>query len=52
MWLEAADAPETAKLVADTNLLEYVQTRLNKKWPPEQISHRPVKDFPDSAKCV
>ncbi|MFD4407741.1 IS30 family transposase [Nocardia sp. NPDC058499] len=41
--------PKLPKLVADTVLLEYVQTRLKKKWSPQQISHRLVKDFPDSA---
>lgn len=41
--------PKLSKLVTDAALLEYVQTRLKRKWSPQQISHRLVKDFPDSA---
>lgn len=35
-----------AKLVADPVLREYVQVRLKKKWSPQQISNRLIKDFP------
>ena len=38
--------PRIAKLVADDRLHAYVQAKLSKKWSPQQISHRLVKDFP------
>lgn len=38
--------PRQAKLVADPTLREYVQVRLKKKWSPQQISNRLIKDFP------
>jgi len=38
--------PRQAKLVADPRLREYVQVRLKKKWSPQQISNRLIKDFP------
>jgi IS30 family transposase len=38
--------PKTRKLVANTALRDYVHDGLRKKWSPEQISHRLVKDFP------
>lgn len=34
------------KLVASVELQRYVQARLEKKWSPQQISNRLVKDFP------
>ncbi|MGW6728623.1 IS30 family transposase [Nocardia sp. NPDC055029] len=40
--------PRPVKLVADTKLRTYVQEKLSKKWSPQQISHRLIKDFPDS----
>lgn len=38
--------PRQAKLVADAALREYVQARLMKRWSPQQISNRLIKDFP------
>lgn len=38
--------PRQPKLVANAELLGYVQARLRKKWSPQQISNRLVKDFP------
>jgi IS30 family transposase len=38
--------PRQPKLVANAELLAYVQARLTKKWSPQQISKRLVKDFP------
>jgi IS30 family transposase len=35
-----------AKLLGDPVLREYVQVRLRKKWSPQQISNRLIKDFP------
>lgn len=36
----------SAKLIANTDLRSYVQAKLNRKWSPQQISHRLIKDFP------
>nr|WP_324192347.1 IS30 family transposase [Nocardia puris] len=41
--------PRPAKLVANTALRLYVQAKLNKKWSPQQISHRLIKDFPTAS---
>jgi IS30 family transposase len=41
--------PRPPKLVANTALRHYVQAKLNKKWSPQQISHRLIKDFPTSS---
>ncbi|TWG07589.1 IS30 family transposase [Saccharopolyspora dendranthemae] len=38
--------PRPAKLVAKAKLRAYVQAKLGKKWSPQQISNRLVKDFP------
>ena len=38
--------PRQAKLVANAELRSYVQGKLAKKWSPQQISHRLIKDFP------
>lgn len=38
--------PREPKLLADSALRSYVQAKLRKKWSPEQISNRLVKDFP------
>ena len=38
--------PRQAKLVANAELCSYVQVKLAKKWSPQQISHRLIKDFP------
>lgn len=35
------------KLEAAGDLRAYVEIKLRKRWSPEQISHRLVKDFPD-----
>jgi transposase, IS30 family len=40
--------PKVAKLAGDGPLREYVETRLRRKWSPQQISHRLVKDFPEN----
>ena len=36
------------KLLANVELREFVQSRLGKKWSPQQISNRLAKDFPDA----
>jgi transposase-like protein len=40
--------PRQPKLLAHQDLRLYVQAKLNKKWSPQQISHRLIKDFPTS----
>ena len=44
--------PRQAKLVADAVLREYVQVRLRKKWSPQQISNRLIKDFPAAPEAL
>ncbi|MGW4371699.1 hypothetical protein ACWEKT_39380 [Nocardia takedensis] len=41
--------PRSPKLVANSALRLYVQAKLNKKWSPQQISHRLIKDFPTNS---
>ena len=36
------------RLLANDQLRSYTQAKLSKKWSPQQISRRLVKDFPDS----
>jgi len=38
--------PRQPKLVANTELRTYVQAKLKKKWSPQQISNRLIKEFP------
>ncbi|WP_419722151.1 IS30 family transposase [Rhodococcus globerulus] len=38
--------PRQAKLVTNAELRSYVQGKLAKRWSPQQISHRLIKDFP------
>nr|WP_041814213.1 IS30 family transposase [Rhodococcus erythropolis] len=38
--------PRQAKMVANAELRSYIQGKLAKRWSPQQISHRLVKDFP------
>ena len=38
--------PRQAKIVANGELGTYVQAKLRKKWSPQQISNRLIKDFP------
>jgi IS30 family transposase len=38
--------PRQAKLLANAELRAYVQAKLRKKWSPQQISNRLVRDFP------
>ena len=40
--------PRQPKLLANPELQEFVQNKLAKKWSPQQISNRLVKDFPDA----
>jgi IS30 family transposase len=40
--------PRQPKLLANPELRESVQSRLRKKWSPQQISNRLAKDFPDA----
>ena len=40
--------PRQPKLLANAELRELVQSRLGKKWSPQQISKRLAKDFPDA----
>jgi len=46
--VERRHRPRSPKLVENDQLRDYVQTKLRKRWSPEQISHRLRKDFPDS----
>ncbi len=41
--------PRQPKLLANPRLRDYVQAKLNKKWSPQQISNRLIKEFPDAA---
>ena len=38
--------PRKAKLLLNARLRAYVQAKLRKKWSPQQISNRLIKDFP------
>lgn len=38
--------PRTPKIMANDELRAYVRQRLSRKWSPQQISHRMMKDFP------
>ena len=40
--------PRQPKLLANAELRVYVQAKLKKRWSPQQISNRLIKDFPDS----
>lgn len=40
--------PRQPKLLAHAELRDYVRAKLAKKWSPQQISSRLVKDFPDA----
>jgi IS30 family transposase len=40
--------PRAPKVLANPELREFVQTRLGKKWSPQQISNRLAKDFPEA----
>jgi transposase, IS30 family len=45
--------PREPKLVANPELRAYVQEKLRKRWSPEQISNRLIKDFPNAPEmCV
>lgn len=39
--------PKQSKLTTNQSLREVVQDGLSKRWSPEEISHRLVKDYPD-----
>lgn len=41
--------PKAAKLVTNEQLRTVVEEGLAKRWSPEEISHRLVKDYPDDA---
>ncbi|GLB92328.1 hypothetical protein Mkiyose1088_19150 [Mycobacterium kiyosense] len=43
----ARSRPKQAKLVTNQKLRHEVEQGLAKRWSPEEISHRLVKDFPD-----
>jgi IS30 family transposase len=38
--------PREPKLTSNVALFSYVEAKLKKKWSPQQISHRLLKDFP------
>ena len=38
--------PKQHKLLEGSTLRRYVEARLRKKWSPQQISHRLIKEFP------
>lgn len=40
--------PRSPKLIEHEPLGDYVHTKLQLRWSPEQVSHRLPKDFPDS----
>ncbi len=40
--------PKHPKLLGETELSGYVAAKLRKRWSPQQISHRLVKDFPET----
>lgn len=40
--------PRPPKLVANVELRSYVQAKLKKKWSPQQISNRMMKEFPST----
>ncbi|HMV01445.1 MAG TPA: IS30 family transposase [Rhodocyclaceae bacterium] len=44
--VQRRERPRRPKLVANTELRNYVQAKLEKKWSPQQISNRLGKDFP------
>jgi IS30 family transposase len=44
---ERARRPKPAKLAVNGELHQWVQSKLEKKWSPEEISARLVIDFPD-----
>jgi transposase, IS30 family len=43
----ARSRPKQSKLVSNQKLRKQVEEGLGKRWSPEEISHRLVKDFPD-----
>ena len=44
--VQRRERPRRPKLVANAELQQYVQGKLEKKWSPQQISNRLAKDFP------
>ncbi|MDZ4270469.1 MAG: IS30 family transposase [Mycobacterium sp.] len=44
---KARARPKQSKLVSNQKLRQVVTDGLSNRWPPEEISHRLVKDFPD-----
>ncbi|MFI7548065.1 IS30 family transposase [Actinoplanes sp. NPDC049599] len=44
--------PKTRKIHAHPRLREFIQTRLDLRWSPEQICHALLTDFPDPAEKV
>jgi len=48
LWAESrAPRPQSTKMASNPVLREFVQTRLDWKWSPEQISNQLRHDFPD-----
>jgi len=46
LLVKRRERPRTAKLATEGPLRDYVAEKLNKRWSPEQITHRLRREFP------